>query len=115
MKNVLILGAGIYLVPLILKAKSLGCHVIVCTIPGNYPGIAIADEVYYENTTDKEACLRVAKQNNVSAVCTAGTDVALPSLGYIVDQLALKGPSEKAALFSSNKLLMKEAFLREHV
>lgn len=115
MKSILVLGAGIYQVPLIKKAKELGCHVIVCTIPGNYPGIELADEVYYENTTDKEACLRVAKQNNVVAVCTAGTDVALPSLGYIVDQLGLKGPSEKAAMFSSNKLLMKEALIKNNV
>ena len=115
MKKILVLGAGIYQVPLIHKAKELGCYVIVCTIPGNYPGISLADEVYYEDTTDKEACLRVAKNNNISAVCTAGTDVALPSLGYIVDQLGLKGPSEKAALYSSNKLLMKEALMKDKV
>lgn len=115
MKNILVLGAGIYQVPLIRKAKELGCHVIACTIPGNYPGTSFADEVYYENTTDKEACLRIAKDKNIDAVCTAGTDVALPTLGYIVDQMGLNGPGEKAALYSSNKLLMKEAFMNNDV
>ena len=115
MKNVLILGAGIYQVPLIRKAKELGYRVLVCSIPGNYPGLSISDKVFMEDTTDKEACLRIAKENNIAAVCTAGTDVALPTLGHIVDQLGLKGPSENTSLYSSNKFLMKEAFLKYNV
>ena len=42
MKKVMILGAGIYQVPLIKKAKEMGLHTIVVSIPGNYPGFEIA-------------------------------------------------------------------------
>lgn len=115
MKKIMILGAGIYQVPLIEKAKELGYYTVVCSIKGNYPGFNIADKVYYVNTTDKEACLCVAIKEQIDAVCTAGTDVALPTLGYIVDTLHLKGPSEQSAIVSSNKLLMKEAFVRNGV
>lgn len=111
----MILGAGIYQVPLINKAKELGYYTVVCSIKGNYPGFAIADKVFYVNTTDKEACLDVARKENIVAVCTAGTDVALPTLGYIVDKLGLKGASENSAILSSNKSLMKEAFVRGNV
>lgn len=47
MKKILILGAGIYQVPLIKAAKRLGIYSIVVSIPGNYPGFALADKVYY--------------------------------------------------------------------
>lgn len=114
-QTVLILGAGIYQVPLIIKAKQLGYRVVVCSIAGNYPGFKLADAVYYVNTTDKEACLDVAIKEKIVAVCTTGTDVALPALGYIVDQMGLNGPSEKSAILSSNKKLMKEAFVNNGV
>ena len=41
-KKVMVLGAGHYQVPLISKAKELGLFTIVCSIAGNYPGLAIA-------------------------------------------------------------------------
>ena len=42
MKKIMILGAGIYQVPLIKTAKRLGLYTIVVSIPGNYPGFALA-------------------------------------------------------------------------
>ena len=44
-KKLLILGAGIYQVPLIETAKRMGLETIVASIPGNYPGFALADKV----------------------------------------------------------------------
>lgn len=109
MRKILILGAGVYQVPLIQKAKELGLYTIVTSIKGNYPGFAMADKVYFVNTTDKDACLRIAKEESIDAVCTTGTDVALPTMGYINDKLGLCGPSEYSAIVSSNKLLMKQS------
>ena len=45
MKKILILGAGIYQVPLIKTAKRMGLYTIVASIPGNYPGFELADKV----------------------------------------------------------------------
>ena len=73
MKKILILGAGIYQVPLIKRAKAMGLYTIVASIPGNYPGFEIADKVYYENTTDFEAILRVAKEEKIDGIVTAGS------------------------------------------
>ena len=44
MKKIMILGAGIYQVPLILKAKEMGLYTLVVSYPGPYPGFALADE-----------------------------------------------------------------------
>ena len=44
--SILILGAGIYQVPLIKKAQELGLRAVITSIPGNYPGFAAADTDY---------------------------------------------------------------------
>lgn len=110
MKKLLILGAGIYQVPLIETAKRMGLYTIVASIPGNYPGFALADRVVYENTTDKEAMLRLAREEQVDGVCVCGTDVCVPAQGYVCDALGLTGPSEAAAERAQDKALMKAAF-----
>ena len=61
MKKVIILGAGIYQVPLIRKAREKDLYVIVISIPGNYPGFELADQIYYENTTDYKRILEIAR------------------------------------------------------
>lgn len=66
MKKIMILGAGIYQVPLIKTAKRMGLYTIVVSIPGNYPGFALADKVYYENTVDDEKILRLQEQNRLT-------------------------------------------------
>ena len=62
MKKIMILGAGIYQVPLIKTAKKLGLYTIVVSIPGNYPGFELADKVYYENTVDDGSAEDVQKE-----------------------------------------------------
>ncbi|MBQ0017914.1 MAG: ATP-grasp domain-containing protein [Clostridiales bacterium] len=115
MKKILILGAGIYQVPLIKAAQRLGIHTIVCSIPGEYPGFAIADQVYYENTVDSRAILKIARDEKVDGIVTAGTDVCVPTIGKVCDELNLRGLSAEAAEISSNKRLMKKAYEAEGV
>ena len=54
----------------------MGLYTIVASIPGDYPGFALADKAYYINTTDKEAILEIALQEKADGICTTGTDVA---------------------------------------
>ena len=106
----MILGAGIYQVPLIEKAKELGYHTIVVSYPGPYPGFAVADEVLYLDTTDSEAILDAAKNLNIRGICTTGTDVAMSSIGLVNDTLGLSGISGHAARILTDKSVMKKEF-----
>ena len=110
MKKVIILGAGIYQVPLIKTAKSMGLYTIVLSRAGNYPGFAIADSSHYIDTTAKEDVLEIANEYNIDAICTTGTDVAVSTIGYVNDKLNLNGISSKAALRTNDKLEMQKCF-----
>lgn len=109
-RKVMILGAGVYQEPLIKKSNERGYQTIVVSPMGDYPGIKFADIYLDINTTDKDSILDAAKYHQIDAILTTGTDVAVPSIGYVVDCMGLKGPSYQSALKSMDKSLMKKAF-----
>lgn len=115
MKKIMILGAGVYQVPLIKKAKELGLETLVVSYPGPYPGFSISDRNIYEDTTNFETLTKIGAAENIDGVCTTGTDVALISLGVMCETLGLVGPSVHAVRLSTDKKKMKEAFLNHGV
>lgn len=110
MKKIMILGAGIYQVPLIKTAKKLGLYTIVVSIPGNYPGFELADKVYYENTVDDEKILEIAKEEQIDGIITTGTDVCVITIGKVCDAMGLAGLSYEAAQIAVDKMLMKTKY-----
>ncbi len=110
MKKLMIMGAGIYQVPLIERAKAMGIHTIAVSIPGNYPGFAVADEICHINTVDYDAVLKVAREKRIDGIVTAGTDVAVITIGKVCDELGLTGLSFDAAKVAADKMLMKECY-----
>ena len=110
MRKIMILGAGIYQVPLILKAKEMGLYVVCVSRPGEYPGFQYADKIYYYDTRDFEKILEAAKDEEISGICTTGTDVALKAVGYVNDEMKLRGVSAASAAVCADKALMKDCF-----
>ena len=106
----MILGAGIYQVPLIETAKKMGLYTIVVSIPGNYPGFALADKVYYENTVDEDKILEIAKKERIKGIVTAGTDVCMKTVGRVCDAMGLNGLSYEASKVAVDKMLMKSRY-----
>lgn len=111
MNTILILGGGLAQLGLIKTAKSMGLRVVVVGIKGDYPGYPLADKVYYEDIFDKEAVLKVAKEESINGICMVCSDFALSTMGYVNDQLGLNGLSEKCAEDSSDKYKMKQLLM----
>ena len=83
---------------------------IVASIPGDYPGIKLADKFLPINTTDEQGIVEAARDIKAAAVMTTGTDVALRSVGTANDTLGLAGPTLSMASRATNKAEMKRAF-----
>lgn len=115
MKKIMILGAGIYQVPLILKAKEMGFSTLVVSYKGNYPGFALADECLYLDTRDVENIRKAAVEKQIDGICTTGTDVAIRTLGSVAESLHLPGLSRQAAEIVTDKFLMRQAFQKGQV
>ncbi len=115
MSRLLILGAGVYQVPLILRACERGHHVAVASWSGDDPGMRLAHDAWVVDTTDKETLLERARAANIEGVTTTGTDIAVPSIGHICDAMGLPGFCYETSLTCSNKLRMQSAFAENGV
>lgn len=109
-RRILVLGGGVYQAPLVRRARKMGLETIVVSPSGPYPGIALAHQHWDMDTTDAERVVASARTAKIAGVVTTGTDVCLPVLGRLVDELKLCGPSETATRLSTDKTLMKKAF-----
>lgn len=109
----MILGAGVYQVPLIRKAAGMGLETVVVSPPGRYPGIPLADIVLGLDTTDIPRIVSAAADYAVAGIATTGTDVCVSTVGAVADALGLNGPSRELADTVSSKTAFR-AFQRQH-
>ena len=111
----MVLGAGFAQLPGIQKGKQKGYRVIATSCYSDDIGMSIADIPLAIDTTDIENTLEAARAYKIDGIITMATDVALPSVGRVVDELGLVGPSFQAALFSTNKVMMKKRLLESNI
>lgn len=108
MKKLLILGAMEMHVPLIQRAKEMGNYVItVDYIPEN-PGHKLADEAYFDSTTDLDAVLKLSKKLNIDGIMTYNSDPAAPTAAYVAEKLGLPGNPYQSVKIMSEKNLFRD-------
>ena len=113
MKKLLILGAMEMHVPLIIRAKELGIYTITCDYIPENPGHKIADEAYFDSTTDLEAVLKLAKHLKIDGIMTYNSDPAASTAAYVAEKLGLSGNPYNTVRIMSEKDLFRD-FLREN-
>ncbi len=114
-KTLMVLGAGHGQLPAIQKAKDKGYRVIATSYYPDDVGMSAADIPLVIDTTDVENTLQAARAHKIDGIMTMATDVAIPSLGKVVDELGLVGASFHAAMLSTNKAMMKKRLLERNV
>jgi biotin carboxylase len=90
-RRLLILGAGHYQIPVIRRAKALGCHVITLDYLPRNPGHALADDHAIVSTVDLPGVLQVARERRIDGVLTYGSDVSAPAVAHVAEALGLPG------------------------
>lgn len=113
MKKLLILGAMEMHVPLILRAKEMGIYTITCDYIPENPGHKIADEAYYDSTTDLNAVLNLATRLKIDGIMTYNSDPAAATAAYVAEKLSLPGNPYEAVKIMSEKDLFRD-FLQKN-
>jgi biotin carboxylase len=112
-KTLMFIGAGKYQVPGIKRAKELGLKVIAVDKDPKAPGFELADIPLTIDILDVPKCLEAAKKYKIDGVLTVASDLALPTVAALVEELRLPGVSRKVAEAVTNKAVMRERF-KEH-
>ena len=114
-KKLLILGAGLYQVPLIEQALDMNLEVHVASTIGDYPGIQIAQYFHPVHISDDDAVLNLAHQIEIDGIISTATDICMPSMGRVVDELSLIGNGYDTSIACMDKSVMKNRFSTHNV
>lgn len=113
MKKILLLGGSAQQVIAIETARRLGLYTVLCDYLTDNPGQYVADKFYLVSTTDKDAVLDVAKQEQISGILAYASDPAAPTAAYVAAQLGLPGNPYESVETLCNKDRFRE-FLSTH-
>lgn len=113
MKKILLLGGSAQQVIAIETAKKLGYYTVLCDYLTDNPGQYHADKFYLVSTTDKEAILNVAVEEEVSGVLAYASDPAAPTAAYVAEKMGLPGNPYESVEILCNKDRFRQ-FLSDH-
>lgn len=89
MKKILLLGGSAQQVIAIETAKKHGFYTVLCDFLPDNPGQYSADKFYLVSTTDKDAVLKVAREEKIDGVLAYASDPAAPTAAYVAEKLEL--------------------------
>ena len=107
-QKLMILGAGQCQVPIIKQAQQMSFETIAVSVGGDYPGLSVADKSYEIDVCEKEKILEVAQQEEISGILTDQTDISVPTVAYVAEQMGLPGIGYDCALRFTNKYKMRQ-------
>lgn len=90
-KKLMLLGGSEAQLISIRKAKELGYYTVLCDFLPDNPGQYIADSFHLVSTTDKEAVLAVAKEEQIDGIVAYSSDPAAPTAAYVANVMGLQG------------------------
>ena len=85
----MVLGASYLQSFVINKIRQMGHFCIALDGNPASESFALADQSYVCSTTDKEAVLKIAEQEQIDGIMTYASDVAAPTAAYVAEKLGL--------------------------
>ena len=113
MSRILVLGAPIFQVEVIKKAKELGNYVGAIDINADAPAFPYADECFVCSIRDYEGVLKIAKDFKPDGILIGACDTSVVTGARICQTLGLPGHTVDTAIKSTDKVKMLEVF-QEH-
>lgn len=89
MKKILLLGGSSQQVVAIETAKRLGLYTVLCDYLPDNSGQYHSDKYYQTSTTNKEAILRVAEDEDIDYIIAYASDPAAPTAAFVAEKMGL--------------------------
>ena len=110
MYNLAIIGASYLQLPLIRKAKNMGCRTHVFAWKADDVGEKEADCFYPISIVEKEKILEKCKEIGIDGICSIASDLAIITVNYVAQNLGLVSNDLDCTDKSTNKHLMRKCF-----
>lgn len=111
-KKLLLLGGSEAQLISIRKAKELGYYTVLCDFLPDNPGQFIADSFHLVSTTDKNAVLAVAKEENIDGIVAYSSDPAAPTAAYVANTMGLQGMNYDVVRHFCEKHMFREFLIQ---
>lgn len=115
MSRILVLGAPIFQIEVIKKAKEMGNYVGAIDINEDAPAFPYADEFFVCSIRDYEGVLKIAKAFKPDGILIGACDTSVVTGAKVCKDLGLPGHTIDAAIKSTDKVKMLEAFKENDV
>ena len=89
MKKIMVLGASYLQSFVINKIKQMGHYCIALDGNPESESFVLADKSYVCSTTDMEAVLKIALEEQIDGIMTYASDVAAPTVAYVAERMNL--------------------------
>ncbi len=107
MENILIIGAGVFQMPLIEAASKEYNVLLAAPVIGEKYKPYISEE-FITDVRDEEKILRYAKEKHIAGVITDQTDIAVRSVAYVAEKLGLPGIGYETSCLFTDKALQRK-------
>ena len=114
-KKLAIIGASYLQQPLVEKAREMGLYTICFAWEDGAVCKDLCDKFYPISIVDKDAILKVCREEGIDAVTTIASDVAVLTVNYVAEQMGLIGNPDKYSQTATNKYLMRQCFMENGV
>jgi len=114
-EKVFVVGAGEYQLPLIKIVKEMDLEVITSDRNPNAIGFKYADKSFALDIKDREANLKIARDENMNAILTTASEFAVRTVAFIGEKLNLNTNSFYSSKLVTNKYLMREVLAKNKI
>ena len=107
MKKIMILGAGVYQLPILQKAAEM-CEVILVAPMVSQDFKEYADKIYDLDLRRQDEILEFAQKEKIDGIITDQTDIPVRTMAYVADNMGLPGIGYDTACLFTDKGKMRQ-------
>ncbi|MCG8698526.1 MAG: ATP-grasp domain-containing protein, partial [Bacteroidales bacterium] len=112
-KKIAVIGASYLQVPLIEKAKEMGCEVHAFSWYKDKEGKNIADYFYPICVTEQDVILEKCRKIQIDGVISISSDLTIRTVNYVAEKMGLVGNTAQCTIQTTNKSVMRKVLFEK--